>query len=146
MLKWVMSLLKNLTETQVKDLAFDLALEFKGKDAVIGLSGDLGAGKTTFAKTFAQALGVKKLKSPTFIIVAQYQLKKQKLYHADFYRLTHLDQLQALGLADIFASGKRLILIEWVEKFPSIKKQCDLVIEFKIKGHNKRDVKITAKN
>jgi tRNA threonylcarbamoyladenosine biosynthesis protein TsaE len=145
MLKWVMSLLKNLTETQVKDLAFDLGLEFKGKDVAIGLSGDLGAGKTTFSKNFAKALGIKKLKSPTFIVVAEYQLKKRKLYHADFYRLAHLDQLQALGMSDMLTSTNRIVLIEWVEKFPPIKKQCDIIIEFKIKENNKRDVKIIAK-
>lgn len=141
-----MSTLKNLTEKQVKIIAFDLARELQGRDAVIGLKGNLGAGKTTFAKEFAKALGIKKLKSPTFIVVSEYKLPKQKFLHMDFYRLNHLDQLQTLGLSDILTSTKRLVLIEWIDKFPPIQKKCDLVIEFRIKNHNLRDVKITAQN
>ncbi len=137
-----MTRLKNLTEKQVKDLAFDLADELKKQDVVIGLAGNLGAGKTTFAKSFAQALGIKRVKSPTFIVVAEYAIKNLQFYHIDFYRLNHLDQLQALGLSDTLASKNRIVLIEWVDKFPKIQKQCDLVIKFKIRPNNKRDLEI----
>ncbi len=140
-----MSRLKNLTEKQVRDLAFDIGDELKKQDAVIGLIGDLGAGKTTFTKSFAKTLGIKRVKSPTFIVVAEYQLPKKKFYHIDFYRLNHLDQLQALGLTDTLASKNRIVLIEWVDKFPKIQKQCDLVIKFKITNHNTRDVEIISR-
>ncbi|HYE22596.1 MAG TPA: tRNA (adenosine(37)-N6)-threonylcarbamoyltransferase complex ATPase subunit type 1 TsaE [Verrucomicrobiae bacterium] len=136
-----MPTLKNLTETRVKKLASDLAKEYKEQDIVIGLSGQLGAGKTTFAKSFATELGVKKVKSPTFIVVSEYKLKDKRFYHIDFYRLTHLDQLQSLGLTDLLHSKKRIVLIEWVDKFPEIREACDIIIKFKIKK-NLRDVQI----
>jgi tRNA threonylcarbamoyladenosine biosynthesis protein TsaE len=108
----------------------------------MGLVGNLGAGKTTFAKSFAHALGVKKVKSPTFIILADYKLRNKHLYHADFYRLTHLDQLQIIGLADLLRFTNRIVLIEWVDKFPEIQKLCDIIFKFEI-NKNLRDVKIT---
>ena len=140
-----MSTLKNLTEKQIKNLAADLAFEFRNKDVTIGLIGDLGAGKTTFTKSFAKALGIKKIKSPTFIVVAEYKLPKQKFYHIDFYRLNHLDQLQHIGLTDTLNSKNRIVIIEWADKFPQIQKQCDLVIKFRIKDSKTRDVTINAK-
>ncbi len=136
-----MPTLKNLTETQVKKLASDIATEHQGQDLVIGLIGNLGAGKTTFTKSFAKTLGIVKTKSPTFTIVADYQLKKKHFYHIDFYRLNHLDDLQAIGLKDLLRQNSRIVVIEWVDKFKEIQNQCDIIIKLKINKLN-RDVQI----
>jgi tRNA threonylcarbamoyladenosine biosynthesis protein TsaE len=64
-----MQKLKNLTLKQVESLAYTLARNFKGKNVILGLAGQLGAGKTTFAKSFAKTLGVNKVKSPTFTFI-----------------------------------------------------------------------------
>jgi len=136
--------LKNLTEPQVARLAAELGRALRHQNAVIGLKGELGAGKTTFAKSLGKALGVHKIASPTFIIVAAKKFGKRKFYHIDFYRLSRLDELQHLGLGDIFAETQRVAVIEWVDKFPEVEKSCDMVIEFVIKPGNKRNVKIIS--
>lgn len=133
---------KNLDRSQVRKLAQNLAKEFAAKDTIIGLTGPLGAGKTAFAKDFAATYGIKKVKSPTFIIGSLYPIGNRTLYHYDFYRLNEIKQLEALDFEEILASKNRIVLIEWVEKFPQIAKQCDLIITFKIRGKF-RDVKIT---
>ncbi len=131
----------NLTQKQVETVARELAATLKSRGAIIGLTGNLGSGKTTFVKAFARTLGIKKILSPTFVIRHDHRLPKHALYHLDFYRLHKSHQLTDLGLSEIF-NNKNLVLIEWVEKFPQIKNQCDLVIKFKIKPHNLRDLSI----
>jgi tRNA threonylcarbamoyladenosine biosynthesis protein TsaE len=132
---------KNLDLTQLNKVAETLALEMKNKPAVIGLSGDLGAGKTTFVKAFTKTLNIKTVKSPTFVISHRYPYKKAFVYHMDFYRLEDKEQLAPLGLDEILSSHN-IVLIEWVEKFPQIEKKCDILINLKVKPDNKRDVTI----
>jgi len=132
-----------LTLRELTLLAFRLGASFKDKDAVIGLSGSLGAGKTTFIKSFARALGIKHIKSPTFTVLQEHKArtsKKKNLYHLDLYRLNKSSELNPLGVSEIIKMPARIILIEWVDKFPALKKSCDLLIAIKFAGHNKRDV------
>jgi tRNA threonylcarbamoyladenosine biosynthesis protein TsaE len=133
---------RDLSLKQVEKLASELASEFKTKGVIIGLIGNLGAGKTTFAKAFAKALGVKTLKSPTFIVSQRYTLKNRFLYHLDFYRLEKEKQLTPLGL-DELQIRPNIVLIEWVDKFPKIARKCDILINFEVNKHN-RDVTIKS--
>jgi tRNA threonylcarbamoyladenosine biosynthesis protein TsaE len=135
---------QNLSLIALRKFAADLASKLSSKDHIIGLTGDLGSGKTTFAKAFAKSLGVKhKVKSPTFIISMRYPLKGRRgLYHFDFYRLTSRRQLESVGFEEILSQKNRLVLIEWIDKFPSLAKKCDLIINFKISGPNTRHVTI----
>jgi len=107
---------------------------------VIALSGELGAGKTTFAQAVAKSLGVEEtVNSPTFVIEKIYPVKSlrdhgagpvkpgghgagalsqqkwQRLVHIDAYRLKHADELRALGWDEIVADPANLIIIEWPE-------------------------------
>ncbi|MFZ2149953.1 MAG: tRNA (adenosine(37)-N6)-threonylcarbamoyltransferase complex ATPase subunit type 1 TsaE [Minisyncoccia bacterium] len=92
-----------------------------GKGAlVIGLSGELGAGKTTFTKTVAHHLGVKgKISSPTFVIIKKYPLKKvdryKFLFHLDAYRLKNAKELLELGWEEIIHNRENIVFIEWPE-------------------------------
>jgi tRNA threonylcarbamoyladenosine biosynthesis protein TsaE len=87
---------------------------------IIALSGDLGAGKTTFAQGIARALGIEEnVTSPTFVIEKIYQLDGQKfsrLIHIDAYRLNDPHELEVLGWKEIIADPANLILVEWPEK------------------------------
>lgn len=91
---------------------------------VVGLSGDLGAGKTAFTKCIAKSLGVEEtVTSPTFVIEKIYELENQKfshLIHIDAYRLESGEELLNLGWQRIISDPKNLILIEWPEKVSSV--------------------------
>jgi len=90
---------------------------------VVGLSGELGAGKTTFAQAAAKALGVTDtVNSPTFVIEKIYSLEGsppaggwQRLVHIDAYRLKNGDELKHLGWDELLADPSNLILVEWPE-------------------------------
>ena len=77
----------------------------------IALYGDLGAGKTVFARGVARAFGVDHVSSPTFTIVCEYPTEP-KLYHFDAYRLSDADELYAIGYAD-YLSEDAMIMMEW---------------------------------
>ena len=86
---------------------------------VVALSGDLGAGKTSFAQGVARALGVgEDVTSPTFVIEKIYTLTGQvfaRLIHIDAYRLTQSQELKVLGWDEICRDPSNLIVIEWPE-------------------------------
>lgn len=82
----------------------------------IHLHGELGAGKTTLARGFLQALGYAGVvRSPTYTLVESYALGAVTVVHADLYRLQHPDELEALGLRDL-AVADHVWLIEWPER------------------------------
>jgi tRNA threonylcarbamoyladenosine biosynthesis protein TsaE len=134
-----MTAYKNLDLNQVKKLADKLAEQLRGRSAMIGLTGQLGGGKTTFIKAFAKSLGVKHVTSPTFVVVHEYRIKQGKLFHLDFYRLKESKELMHLGLPEM-RQNKNLVLVEWVDRFPQIARQCDILINLSVKKDNKRDV------
>lgn len=92
----------------------------KGKNAlVVGLSGNLGAGKTAFTKFAGKHLGIKsKIYSPTFVIMKKYPIKLKGykfFFHLDAYRLKNKKELMHLGWGDIIKDKEHLIFIEWPE-------------------------------
>lgn len=87
---------------------------------IVGISGELGAGKTTLAQGIAKALGVEEtVTSPTFVIEKIYALSGQKfsrLVHIDAYRLKSAHELEALGWYELLRDPANLVLLEWPEK------------------------------
>lgn len=80
---------------------------------VICLEGDLGAGKTVFAKGFACGLGITEpVSSPTFTIVQEYDEGRLPLYHFDAYRIADPDEMDEIGF-DEYLFGEGVCLIEW---------------------------------
>ena len=112
---------------------------------VVGLSGELGSGKTTFMKGVAKALGVTEtVTSPTFVIMKTYNLQPttynpnfNMLIHIDVYRLEKEKELLALGWEELKKDPESIIFIEWPEKVKGILPKNIIKIKFIfIRFHN----------
>lgn len=104
---------ESFSPEETRKIASDIAENAKESD-VFCLTGDLGAGKTVFAKGFAEGLGINEhITSPTFTIFNIYN-GRIPLYHFDMYRIEDEDELYNLGVEEYFY-GKGICLIEWPE-------------------------------
>jgi tRNA threonylcarbamoyladenosine biosynthesis protein TsaE len=110
---------------------------------LIALSGELGAGKTTFVKGLARGLGVERVRSPSFIIIQRYRCKVT-LYHVDLYRISSVEELIPLGLLDIFFDPEAIVVIEWAEKAFRYLPFDYLLLKMKILGPTKREIEFYA--
>jgi tRNA threonylcarbamoyladenosine biosynthesis protein TsaE len=115
------------------------------------LRGDLGTGKTTLVKGIAQALDAAEadeVTSPTFTLLHEYDGaqdgKPVKLFHLDVYRLEGERQLETLGLDELLTPDA-LVLVEWGEKFKSIKKKATGEISITSAGGDVRKITVTLK-
>ena len=115
------------------------------------LRGDLGTGKTTLVKGIAQALDAAEadeVTSPTFTLVHEYDGtrdgKPVKLFHLDVYRLEGERQLETLGLDDLITPDA-LVVVEWGEKFKSIRKRATGEIVITSEGGDARKIAVTLK-
>ena len=120
------------------------ALKAEGLDRLtIFLSGDLGAGKTTFARGFLEALGhVGRVPSPTYTLIEPYACGSLTVYHVDLYRLGDSRDVDDLGLAELPGPGV-VMLIEWPERAGGRLEPADLVVSLKIAADG-RDIGIAA--
>lgn len=113
------------SETETLALARDFAAQVSG-GMIVTLSGDLGAGKTTFTKGMARALGVTQtITSPTFAIMNVHQLPEptngiKQLVHIDAYRLESPDEILTIGAEDYLGEPDTLCVIEWPQKIQSV--------------------------
>jgi tRNA threonylcarbamoyladenosine biosynthesis protein TsaE len=114
-----------------------------GALTVIYLTGDLGAGKTTFARGFLRALGVEEaVRSPTYTLIELHELRKQTVLHIDLYRLRDEAELESLGIRD-WAGPGCLWLIEWPERAGKRLPPPDLILTFTV-GVRAHDIEVTA--
>src|ERR1035441_3711150 len=111
------------------------------------LRGDLGTGKTTLVKGIAQALDA--AESPTFPLIHKYDGaldgKPMKLFHLDVYRLEGERQLETLGLDELLTPDA-LVLVEWGEKFKTIRKKATGEIAISSAGGDARKITVTLKD
>ena len=112
---------------------------------VLGLSGDLGSGKTTWARAMLRALGFNgRVPSPTYTLLEQYACDGVTVVHLDLYRLRGDDELENLGLRDWLAAAGTWTLIEWPERAPQLAGRCDLLLTFAVPASGGRRVAMTA--
>jgi tRNA threonylcarbamoyladenosine biosynthesis protein TsaE len=105
---------------------------------IVTLSGDLGAGKSTFARGALRALGVTgPIKSPSYTLLETYALAAVTVVHLDLYRLKDPAELEYLGLADYHRAG-HLWLVEWPEHGGNRIPRADLEFEFTIRADGHR--------
>jgi len=130
---------------QTQKLGKMLAQELRGGE-IICLSGDLGAGKTTFTQGLLKGLKIKgPYTSPTFVVMKQYKILKatsyklKAAYHIDAYRIKNNDLL-ALGWKEMIADKNNIIIVEWAERVKKIIPASAIWIKFKWTGENEREI------
>ena len=85
---------------------------------VIGLSGDLGAGKTQLVKGLARGLGSPaRVHSPTFALLNEYEGGRLPLFHLDLYRLNNADEVAGAGLEEYLVNPEGVAVVEWIERW-----------------------------
>ncbi len=129
---------------ETKKTALSLARSWKEKaresGLMVGLEGDLGAGKTTFVKGMAKAFGLTEetISSPTFTLVNEYG----PLVHVDLYRIEKPSEVAALALEEYLQPGK-ILLIEWPERDPVLLRQLHFTVKIKLVSKDQRQIEIT---
>jgi len=136
-------------EIETGQLAEKMAAEAKRGD-FFALRGELGAGKTTFAKYFARALGITdEVTSPTFTIMKTYSFTRKdqvlNLVHIDAYRLENENDADGLGLQEIFNDHRNIILLEWPERIWSSVPADAKLINFTLLNAERRQIIISEK-
>lgn len=112
---------------------------------VLALEGDLGAGKTTFVRGLATAMGIdpNRVSSPTFIIVQEYESDLDRpLLHVDSYRVGDESELDAIGWDEMLERREALIVIEWPERISSRLPREMIIIRLVHAGPHQRDIEM----
>jgi tRNA threonylcarbamoyladenosine biosynthesis protein TsaE len=131
-----------IDEAALNEVAARLAAGVRD-GGVVYLRGELGAGKTTFARALLGAMGVDaRIKSPTYSLIESYAAGDLAIHHLDLYRIADPAELEWLGLADLTA-GPHLLLVEWPERAALALSSPDLVVSLAHAG-DKRDAVHTA--
>jgi tRNA threonylcarbamoyl adenosine modification protein YjeE len=131
---------------ETKELGKKLATEILPKTLVC-LTGDLGAGKTTFVQGFLEEMEViRPYVSPTFVIMKQYDLPAsvnsiERIYHADAYRVEAKD-FENIGFAEWCADERGVVILEWPERVKEIIPPNAQTISFVWKSDSEREITI----
>ena len=131
------NILTNSFEDTMK-LGIDFSKNLKSGD-IVGLIGDLAAGKTTFVKGVLKGLGYNyTVSSPTFTLINNYEASLDVM-HVDFYREPNINRWVELGFRElIYSSG--LVLIEWADLIPSLIPSEAMMIKFEHINENERKI------
>jgi tRNA threonylcarbamoyladenosine biosynthesis protein TsaE len=115
--------------------------------AVVLLTGELGAGKTTLAKGIVKGLGAadpEEVASPTFTLIHEHGTGR-RVYHVDLYRLDEAREVEALGLDELF-DGDAVVLIEWGERFPALMPAERVEVRLEHAGGDERSITVSEIN
>jgi tRNA threonylcarbamoyladenosine biosynthesis protein TsaE len=120
------------TETELADFAgaFGRGLRALGPPSLLlGLAGELGAGKTTWARALLRGLGhAGRVPSPTYTLLEPYRLDGLTVVHLDLYRLADERELENLGIRDWLAEPATWVMVEWPERAPGLLARCDVLL------------------
>ncbi len=129
---------------ETEELAKRLAAQLKPGD-ILALYGDLGSGKTTFTSYLVSALGIeKRVQSPTFVILRRYAAesagKIKAVNHLDLYRVQSKEEVEDLGLPELFSEPNSITVIEWPEIAEEFLPKDTIKINFEYVDENTRRI------
>ncbi len=140
------------SEAALKARAGEIACCWRelGPDSLlVGLRGELGAGKTTWVRGMLEGLGYPgRVPSPTYTLLEHYVLEAVTVVHVDLFRLTasgepaDARELESLGLRDWLAQRHTWLFVEWPERAPALAARCDLTIGFELAGATRRTLRL----
>jgi tRNA threonylcarbamoyladenosine biosynthesis protein TsaE len=117
------------------------------KGDVVGLAGELGSGKTWFAKGLALGLGISSdmvVTSPSFTLVNEYE-GEYPFYHMDLYRLDGLSDVQSIGLEE-YLNGENIVAIEWADRWPEILPEGAVTVKMAIIDDHRREITFSGQH
>jgi tRNA threonylcarbamoyladenosine biosynthesis protein TsaE len=131
------------SEERTEQIASELAAKLS-PGAVVALHGNLGCGKTVFARGFARALGVTDyVTSPTFTIVQEYPITETRhLYHLDLYRIGNEDDAIAFGIDEYLLDPEAFCLLEWPTRIQELWPDTIVEVFFEHIDEERRSIKI----
>ncbi len=132
----------SLSEEETYELGMKLAAQLRGGE-LVALEGDLGLGKTIFARGIAASLGVvpEDVTSPSFTLVQEYSGGRLPMYHVDLYRLESEAEIATLGIEELLGSGG-VVVVEWGERLPEHLRRDAITIRFHDVGEGARRIEI----
>ncbi|HCE43860.1 MAG TPA: tRNA (adenosine(37)-N6)-threonylcarbamoyltransferase complex ATPase subunit type 1 TsaE [Lentisphaeria bacterium] len=139
--------LESFSEASTEEMAAEFAKDIL-PGTVVALYGDLGAGKTVFARGFARGLGITEtVSSPTFTLMQEYKVAgKPRLrwfYHLDLYRIEDSKAALVFGVDEYLSGPDSVLLIEWAERIEDILPPGTMRVEISHAGGDKRKIKFT---
>ncbi len=132
----------SLSEHETEELGRSCARRLKGGELLL-LEGDLGLGKTVFARGVAAGLGVapEDVTSPSFTLVQEYRGGRVPMFHVDLYRLETTEEIDSIGFEEILSAGG-VIVVEWGERLPTRLRRDALVVRFHDVGEGSRRIEL----
>jgi len=134
--------LYSLSEEETYDMGRATAGRLHGGELIL-LQGDLGLGKTVFARGIAAGLGIQPedVSSPSFTLVQEYRGGRVPMFHVDLYRVRDENEFETLGLEEILGSGA-VIVVEWGEKLPPGYRREATTVRFHDVGEGSRRIEL----
>jgi tRNA threonylcarbamoyladenosine biosynthesis protein TsaE len=123
------------SETEALGVLWGTELARSGRSWLVGLSGDLGAGKTQLARGLARGLGYAgRVSSPTYGLINEYQSAPISVSHLDLYRLDGPEQIVSAGLENSLVHPEGVAIVEWIERWWPWTATLDVPAGLKIRG------------
>ncbi len=132
----------SLSEDETLELGRALARGLQGGELIL-LQGDLGLGKTVFARGIAAGLGVQPedVTSPSFTLVQEYRGGRLAMFHVDLYRVEVPEEVGTLGIEEILTAGG-VVVVEWGEKLPTYLRKGATTVSFHDLGEGSRRIEV----
>lgn len=132
----------SLSEDETHEFGRILSHGLKGGELVL-LEGDLGLGKTVFARGIAEGLGVapEEVSSPSFTLIQEYRDGRLPIYHVDLYRMETVEDVSTLGLDDLLEAGG-VTVVEWGDRLPPYYRSQAIIVRFHEVGEGCRRIEL----